>query len=79
MGSSDTEWIQTVLMLGCKLIMCEWRNSKAPSVDLWFGQIGHLAALEKLTFRLMNKVDLYTLKWNNWFNVYCSHGGSTHI
>ncbi len=42
--------------------MCEWKVSDAPSVNSWFGQHGHLAALEKLTFRLENKVDRYMLK-----------------
>ena len=62
----EAEWIQTALMLGRKLIMCEWKAPNAPLVSTWFSQLGHLAALEKLTFRLMNKVNLYMLKWNNW-------------
>ena len=62
----DAEWIQTAHMLGRKLIISEWKASNAPSVSTWFSQLGQLAAVEKLTFRLMNKVDLYMLKWNNW-------------
>ena len=57
--------------------MIQW--SLPPERGLWFGQIDHLAALEKLKFRFMNEIDLYMLRWNNWINVYCSHGGSTHI
>ena len=70
---SDAEWIQTVLMMGRKLIVCEWKASEAPSVIHWSSQIGHLAALEKLTFRLMNKVDLYMLKWNKWMEDQLMH------
>lgn len=50
-------------MLGRKLIMCERKAPDAPSVSSWFSQLGHLAALDKLSFRLMNKVDLYVIKW----------------
>ena len=62
----DAEWVQTALMLGRKLIMCEWRTSSAPSVNVWFSQLGHVAALERLSFRLLNKVDNYLLKWFRW-------------
>ena len=62
----DAEWAQTALMLGRKRIMCEWRASSAPSVNVWFSQLGHVAALEKLSFRLINKVDNYWLKWDKW-------------
>lgn len=80
LSPSDAEWIQTVLRLGRKLIMCEWKASEAPSVNSWFSQLGHLAALEKLTFRLMNKVDLYMLKWNNWeTHIKGSDRGSTQL
>lgn len=65
---SDAQWFQTALMLGGKLMMCELKALDAPSGSSRFSQLGHLEALEKLFFRLMNKVDLYKLKWNNWEN-----------
>ena len=62
----DAEWAQTALMLGRKLIMCEWRAPAAPSVNVWFTQLGQVAALERLSFRLLNRVDNYWLKWDKW-------------
>ena len=53
-------------MLGRKLIMCEWRSPTAPAVNVWFVQLGQVAALEKLSYRLLNKVDQYRLKWTKW-------------
>ena len=62
----DAEWAQTALMLGSELTMCEWRAPSAPSVNVWFTQLGHVAALERLSFRLLNKVENYCFKWDKW-------------
>ena len=62
----DAEWVQTVLMLGRKLIVMKWKDPIAPTAAQWFIQLGKLAALEKLTFRLLNKVEVYLFKWERY-------------
>lgn len=67
------EWIQTALMLGRKLIVMNWKASSAPTAVLWFIQLGKVAALENLSFRLLNKVDLYMRKWEK-YHAYMDRG-----
>ncbi|XP_038559289.1 uncharacterized protein LOC119891591 [Micropterus salmoides] len=61
-----SNWIQTVLMLGRKLVVKEWKAPSAPALDLWYATLGQLAALEHLSYRLLDKVEEYNLKWGKF-------------
>lgn len=61
-----SNWIQTVLMLGRKLVVKEWKAPSAPALDLWYAALGQLAALEHLSYRLLDKVEEYNLKWGKF-------------
>ncbi len=68
LSSPSAEWVQTALMLGRKLIISEWKASSAPSVNLWYNHWGRLAALEGLTYRLMDRVGSFHLKWERYLS-----------
>lgn len=53
-------------MLGRTLIVINWKHSFVPTASLWYIQLGKLAALENLSFRLLNKVEFYLWKWENY-------------
>ena len=62
----DAEWVQTALMLGRKLIVMKWKDPNAPTAAEWYIQLGKLAALERLSFRLLNRVEVYMQKWERY-------------
>ena len=60
------EWIQTAIMLGRKLLVKDWKSSTTPATSYWFSSLGQLAALERLSYRLMDRMDKYDLKWTHY-------------
>ena len=60
------EWIQTALMLGRRLLIREWKASSAPAVSLWFSTLGQVAAYERLSYRLLDRMDKYDQKWGHY-------------
>ena len=60
------EWIQTAIMLGRRLLVKDWKSASTPSPSYWFSSLGQLAALERLSYRLLDKMDKYDLKWTHY-------------
>ena len=56
-------------MVGRKIIVKEWKSEDLPPAHVWFTQLGVVAALERLTFKINNQLEKYDSKWN----VYLSH------
>ena len=50
-----TDWIQTVIMSGRRLLVKDWKAPNAPALSLWASSLGQLAAYERLSYRLFNK------------------------
>lgn len=62
--SNKAEWIQTALMVGRKLITCQWKSLSAPLIAQWLKDLGKLAALENLSYKLIDKMDSFHTKWD---------------
>merc|ERR1711867_63407 len=60
------EWIQTALMLGRRLLVKEWKAASAPAVSPWFSTLGQVAAYERLSYRLLDRMDKYDQKWGHY-------------
>ena len=60
------EWIQTALMLGRRLLIKDWKSASTPAPSHWFSSLGQLAALERLSYRLLDKMDNYDFKWGHY-------------
>ena len=65
------EWIQTAIMSGRRLLVKDWKAPGAPAPSLWDSSLGQLAAYERLSYRLLNRVDDYDSKWAH-YNMYTS-------
>lgn len=61
------QWTQTTIMMGRKLLVREWRGPSVPSFALWHSSLAQLAALERLSYRLLNRVDDFNNKWSRYF------------
>ena len=57
------EWIQTAIMSGRRLLAKEWKAPSAPAPALWEASMGQLAAYERLSYRLLDRMDDYDAKW----------------
>ena len=57
------EWIQTAIMSGRRLLVKEWKAPSAPAPAIWDASMGQLAAYERLSYRLLDRMDDYDLKW----------------
>ena len=66
--SHVAEWVLVALMLGRKRIISEWKASSPPPVSLWHTLLGRLAALESLSYRLINRVESFNLKWERYLS-----------
>ena len=55
------DWIHTALMVGRKIIVKEWKSEDLPPAHVWFTQLGTVAALERLSFKMNNQLDKYDL------------------
>ena len=60
------EWNQTALMLGRRLLVKDWKASSAPAISLWFSTLGQVAAYERLSYRLLDRMDKYDQKWGHY-------------
>lgn len=65
LAASHSDWVQTSLMLGRKLIVTEWKAITLPARE-WFSQLGIVVALEDL--RLSNQMEQYYSKWVNYIS-----------
>ena len=65
------DWIQTVIMSGRRLLVKDWKAPCAPAPSLWDSSLGQLSAYERLSYRLLNRVDDYESKWA-YYNMYTS-------
>ena len=66
--SHVAEWVQVAFMLGRKLIISEWKESSPPHVNLWHTHLARLAALERLSYRLINRMESFNLKWERYLS-----------
>uniref|UniRef100_A0A3P9MG76 Reverse transcriptase zinc-binding domain-containing protein n=1 Tax=Oryzias latipes TaxID=8090 RepID=A0A3P9MG76_ORYLA len=74
-SSPLSQWIQTTVMLGRKLLVREWKGPSTPSFTHWQTSLGQLAALERLSYRLLNRMDDFNSKWSHYFE----HIGQRHL
>ena len=70
LSKSDSLWIQTAIMLGRQIIMRVWKSPVGPSVQDWLLELGKVAAYEKLSFRLLNRLDSYYDKWGKFLDYF---------
>lgn len=61
------QWTQTTIMMGRKLIVKDWKGPSVPSFSLWHSSLSQLAALERLSYRLLNKENDFHNKWSRYF------------
>ena len=62
-----TEWVQTFIILGRRLLTRQWKVAHAPSVHDWHNLLARVAACEQLSFSLLGRTELYYLKWERLF------------
>ena len=65
-----TDWIQTVIMSGRRLLVKDWKAPNAPALSLWASSLGQLAAYERLSYRLFNKSGRVRIKVGILRDVY---------
>ena len=52
-----------------KAITCKWLQTDSPTVDNWLDIIKEIHEMERLTFLLRLRNDLYIGRWTKW-NLY---------
>lgn len=62
-------WVHTAIMLGRKIIVKEWKSDSLPLSSFWFTQLSTVAAYEELSYKLLNRLDLYHSKWGNYIDL----------
>lgn len=62
-------WIHTVIMLGRKLLVRQWKLVDLPPSSLWFTQLSIVAVYEELTYSMANQLDVYHDKWGKYIDL----------
>ena len=65
-ASVHTEWVQTAIMIGRKLLVQQWKSAPAPSITDWYNGLTTVAAYERVSFTLLERVDWHYFKWQNF-------------
>ena len=60
------EWIQTAIMIGRQIIMRHWKSPDGPTFSEWLIELGRVAAYEKISLSLDERVDKYESKWGKY-------------
>lgn len=68
-GKPLAHWIQTSIMIGKQMIMRKWKAAEGPLFQDWVSELGRVAAFERISYSVINKVEKYNDKWGKflWF------------
>lgn len=66
MMSSDKYLLKILTVAAKKAITRKWLQIEPPSVDKWLGIIEEIHEMERLTFLLRLRSDLYVARWSKW-------------
>ena len=63
-----TNWIQTSIMTGRQIILRNWKKPGEPPFSCWVTELGTIAAYERMSYRMQDRMDKYLLKWGHFLN-----------
>lgn len=68
----EKRWIILALTTAKRILLRHWRKKHPPPYEEWTTTMAQLAACERVTYSLLDKLDQYTLSWSpftDWLSV----------
>ena len=68
----EKRWIILALTTAKRILLRHWRKSRPPPYEEWTSTMAQLAAFERVTYSLLNRLDHYKLIWSpftNWISA----------